>query len=752
MQRTRLVFSVSLWLFALTQVVQAAPVTGWLDWRGPHQIGISDEQNVPETISMDDLLYSYEMRGRGTPVIANGTVYAWGYNGEGPDMREYLVALDEATGDKKWELAFNDFISDTIYSRYGIGAPTVDAETGNIYLHTTAGLMNCISPDGEILWQHSLMEKFGRLTFPNGRTGAPVIDGDLVITHCITSNWGANGPARDRFYAFDKVTGDLVWESTPGVRPLDSSFSTPVFEWRNGKRLFYAGTGCGNIVCVNARTGEPVWRFQMSMGGVNSGVVLLDDMLVAIHGKENIDASSMGRMVGIKLGAEPAPGEAGPVVLDESYELWRQPLEMFTSSPVLVDGYVYQVVKTGELVCVEAKTGEIMWSKKLSNSQLHASPLYADGKLFVPMLTGSFFIINPSPEKPEILTELTFEGQLIGSPAIYNGKLYQFTTNRLYVFDLGSTTPEASAVAMKSPAPGEASRIQIIPSQVLAHPGDTFTFRVHALDANGIFVTELDADAIEWESFVPPTARTPSELDAEADGDTMTIPESASLSAGAFKGSIDGMDGFVRGRILPNPPFIEDFESYELTGENSMGEPFAFPPLPWIGARMKFEIVNLNGDNVLAKTLDNVLFQRAMSFIGLPDAKNYTMQADIMTDGNRRTRSTAGLINQRYLIALLGNQQAIEISSNQERIKVSVPFRWSVDKWYTLKSRVDVNEDGSGVVRAKAWPRDEEEPDNWLIEVPHANAHTHGAPGFYGFSPQVQFRVYLDNLKVTPNE
>ena len=39
-----------------------------------------------------------------------------------------------------------------------------------------------------------------------------------------------------------------------------------------------------------------------------------------------------------------------------------------------------------------------------------------------------------------------------------------------------------------------------------------------------------------------------------------------------------------------------------------------------------------------------------------------------------------------------------------------------------LKTRVDVADDGSGVVRAKAWPRDEAEPEAWTIEVPHTHA------------------------------
>jgi outer membrane protein assembly factor BamB len=161
---------------------------------------------------------------------------------------------------------------------------------------------------------------------------------------------------------------------------------------------------------------------------------------------------------------------------------------------------------------------------------------------------------------------------------------------------------------------------------------------------------------------------------------------------------------------------------------------------------------DLDGDKVLAKTLDNIFFQRATVFIGDADMRNYTMEADVRSDGNRRTMSIVGLINQRYVISLVGNSQEMEVSSNQERIRVTAPFRWTAGTWYHLKTRVDVASDGSGVVRAKAWKRGEAEPDAWTIEAPHRHAHTTGSPGLFGFSPQSLFRVYVDNIAVTPNE
>ena len=187
------------------------------------------------------------------------------------------------------------------------------------------------------------------------------------------------------------------------------------------------------------------------------------------------------------------------------------------------------------------------------------------------------------------------------------------------------------------------------------------------------------------------------------------------------------------------------------TNENAA---FAYPPLPWIGARFKFEIRDHEGNKVLAKTTDNSFFQRATVFMGDPSTKNYTIEADVMSDGNKRVMSDVGIINQRYLIVLKGNEQKLEINSNQERLRVPAAteppnFKWLAKVWYRLKARVDVAADGSGVVRAKAWKKDEPEPDKWILEVPHKHAHESGSPGLFGFSPQV--KVYIDNVTVTPN-
>jgi hypothetical protein len=128
------------------------------------------------------------------------------------------------------------------------------------------------------------------------------------------------------------------------------------------------------------------------------------------------------------------------------------------------------------------------------------------------------------------------------------------------------------------------------------------------------------------------------------------------------------------------------------------------------------------------------------------------MQADVMTDGSARAKSDIGLINQRYLICLRGNAGKLEVSSNLERLKQEAVFKVIANTWYTLKTRVDVAKDGSGVVLAKIWDRAQPEPAAWTIEVKVPRAHANGSPGIFGFTPLNQKRVYLDNLSVTPNK
>ncbi|MCF7762057.1 MAG: PQQ-binding-like beta-propeller repeat protein [Verrucomicrobia bacterium] len=773
------------WLPVLSTGLQThAAVHGWLDWRGPQQNGSSAERGLPDKIELNgpNHLFTVDFPGASTPVIANGKLYVMGYLGEGPGLQEGVACFDAETGKKLWDHLFSDFLSDNIYTRYATSSPSIDPETGNVYIQCTQGILAGFTADGELLWQHSMMESYGRLTFPNGRTASPAVQGGLVVTRGITANWGANGPVGDRFYAFDKQTGELVWASTPADRPKDSSFSHPYFGWLNGQPAFVATTGDGSVVCANAGTGTPIWRVPLTKGGINATVLVHNnDTVIAVYGMPY----EPGQMVAFKVPKVTATA-AGPAVVERSeVEIWSRDISTSTSSPILVGDTIYVVAEKGDLFAVDVKTGDVLWTLKIGIEQRNSCPLYADGKLYVPMLdafapmlegkgkgsegspeagtSGSFYVIQPTRTEGKILSHVALEGRCFGSPTAYNGKVYIQTKEHLYCFGKKGDNPGLPKVAA-APAeqrPGPAAELQIIPSEVLLLPGEKASFRVRKLDAKGLLVEEVkDVSAVEWKSFIPPTAKVRARLNGafNAKGELVAGNES-SPSAGAFEATLDGLKGYIRGRVLSGFPFSEEFEGFKLTEttDNSI-EPataYSYPPLPWIGARFKFEVREREGNQALVKTIENKLFQRGTVFFGREDMKNYTVEADVMSEGNRRKMSEVGLINQRYLIVLKGNDQKLEISSNLERLRVPEMtdppnFRWRPNVWYHLKTRVDVAADGSGFVRAKAWPKGDPEPEAWTLEVPHANAHQSGSPGLFGFAPQ-EMRVYIDNVSVTQN-
>jgi outer membrane protein assembly factor BamB len=734
----------------LLAALAAAPAMAadWTSWRGPTQNSVSSETGLVTSWSPDgdNVLWTHDIASRGAPVVFDGTAYVWGYRGEGPDLVEVLVAMKVDTGEVVWERQFRDFLSDIIYDRYSIGSPTVDPSTGHVFLQSSNGVLMAFDADGNTLWEVSMMEAWGRLTFPNGRTGAPLVVGDLVIVHGITAHWGAQGPARDRFYAFDKSDGTAVWVSTPGTAPKDSSFSTPVLAPSpDGSRLLlYAGTGCGNVVAVDVATGAPVWRHKMSAGGVNVSLVLDGNHLIATHAKENLDSTKTGRMIALDVSAKPTAAEKGTPVL--AAELWRADVSALSSSPIVQDGVVYQVDMTGELRALDLETGAELWHVKLGPDQLHASPVWADGHLYIPLHDGSFHIVRVAREGGEVVSRVQLEGKALGAPSISDGRIYVATTKKLYVFGKPAPTPTR---AWQAPTWTTVDPVvaRVRPAEVLLRPAERADILVELLDPHGNVVSSGIPESMN--RWIPPTAKVKSEMNATYEGGVLMADAEAGLSAGAWQAGRGELIGVTRGRTVAGVGFVEDLEGFDLVETDPDGAAFAYPPLPWIGARFKWQVREVGGTKVLAKTLDRMLFQRSTTFIGHPDEHSYTLTADVMTDGNRRVMSAVGVVNQRYRIVLKGNQRRLEVASNQERLKEGVPFEMRPGTWYRLTTQVQVRPDGTAVVRAKAWPRDESEPEAWTIEVEHANGHTQGAPGLFGFSPQNLHRVYIDNVAIT---
>ncbi len=686
-------------------------------------------------------------------MLWEGQLYVLGYRGEGAGLVEVLACLDAETGLLRWEQLFPDFLSDTAHARYGVGSPVVDPETGNVFAMSSAGLLSAFSIEGTILWQHSLAEELGRVGFPDGKTGSPVVAGDLVVIHAVTSGWGELVGPSDRFYAFDKTSGALAWVSTPGLRAGESAFSTPVLGWYEGRQVLYSGTACGHVVCVAAGDGRPLWRYRLSKGGVGASVLVHEGRVFAVYGEESLDRPRAGGMVMIDpKGALPRKGQQEAAILGRESLLWRNDLGHSTSSPVLAGGRIYQVTPTGSLSCADAGTGTVLWTKKLANEQLHASPLLSGDKLFVPMRDGSLHVLEPDEAGAELLSTLKLDGSCMGAPVIADGKLYVHTTEKLYALDVweeGAVSGSAAGTGLdRPPAPPArqvAVGIQVRPAEVVLEPGQRVVLSAQPVGPDGSPLGSLiPGEALEAiVAAGSPVGMANGRIGARAD---------APFWAGTVRIRMRDLAGIVRVRIVARVPYKESFDGFVLRAHPSERKVrFTEAPASWMGGAPAWEVRAHKDGNVLTKITHDPLHQRAVTFFGHPAQSEYDMQVDLMSEGDERTMGDAGVVHQRYVVALKGSWQKLEVSSNHSRLKASVPFSWKPGTWYRLKSAVKLAPDGTAKVYAKVWPRAELEPEAWTIEVPHAHPHPRGAPGLFAFTPQNRAPVYLDNISVVPH-
>ncbi len=177
-----------------------AAVSGWLNWRGPEQSGASRETGLPDKIDAAQPLWAANFPGASTAAVADGRVYIMGYLGEDADLQEGIACFDAETGKELWRHLFNDYLSDIIYQRYASSSPTIDPETGNVFIQGTQGNLAAFTRDGKLLWLVPMMELYGRLTFPNGRTASPVIEWRSGHSRAASPpTGGAHGPRRQSF-------------------------------------------------------------------------------------------------------------------------------------------------------------------------------------------------------------------------------------------------------------------------------------------------------------------------------------------------------------------------------------------------------------------------------------------------------------------------------------------------------------------------------------------------------------------------
>ena len=264
-------------------------VSDWTESRGPNRDGISTETNLPSKWSPtgENLAWKAPYGGRSGPIVMGDRVYLQNTAGAGETEQERIMCFNADTGKLLWEHRFNVYLSDVPPHRVGWASPAGDPATGNVYVFGVGGNLLGLTRDGKLLWERSLGEDFGLLTTHGGRTVSPIVDGDLVIVSGVTFQWGQHGRGAHRFIAFDKKTGETIWVSAPGGRPYDTTYAPPIIVNVNGMRLLIQGASDGVVHAIKPQTGEPVWKYEISKRGLNTGVVVYNNMAILTHRGES---------------------------------------------------------------------------------------------------------------------------------------------------------------------------------------------------------------------------------------------------------------------------------------------------------------------------------------------------------------------------------------------------------------------------------------------------------------------------------
>ena len=719
----------------------------WSNWRGPEQNGISRDTNLADDWSFEprkNVAWVAETGGRATPIIQNGRVFLNCRTEDDvvdPDTkvnaREQVVCWDLKSGRELWRDKFNVFQTDIPAPRVGWASMCGDTETGYVYVHSVSGILRCYTPDGKVVWEISLAERYGKISGYGGRTQTPIVDEDRLIVSFMATNWGATkGPAPlHYYYAFDKKTGDLQWVSAPGGKPKDTNYSAPVVSVIEGKRQLIGGNCDGGVYSINARTGEKIWGFNMSLRGLNTTAAVAGNYVLMSHGEDNIDNTEFGRVQCIDA--------TGTGDVTKTHSIWRKDgIKAGYTALVANEGILYVVADLGNLHAYDVKTGEELWQFDLGTVG-KGSPIFADGKIYATEVNGNMWILKPSREGCEKLSHVNLNArvgsgkdEIYASPATAEGRIILVTRDRtICIFDESKSPVVGGAkpMAAETAATDAIASIQLRPYETIVEAGKSVEYTVHAFDANGRLIKKMPAAELSLADSLQ---------GFKSSGATLTAPTAEKHLAGTVSTTVAGKTATARLRMFsPAKKW-----SWDFTGLSKVAV-----PATWMRAFIKVKPVDLDGDTAMMVSGGSKLKSRPSHQIGLghEGMKNYTIQSDVMMLEQSRKIGSVGLSCNRYNFILKGNNSKMEILSWAPHKRMGAEKKFVVDPevWYTIKMKVDTT-DTQATVYGKVWKRGEAEPTDWSMTQTDPHPNQSGSPGLYYYALA---DCYFDNVIVTQN-
>ena len=392
----------------LTAAATAAFGLDWPQWRGPNRDGSSTETGLltswPE--GGPPLLWKKNGLGAGFAsfAVSGGKVFTQGQS----DGRQFVIALDEASGEILWRTPNGD----TFRDRRGggpRGAPTVDGDS--LYaLSSNGDLLRARTSDGERLWSTNLLERFGARNIRWGISESPLVDGNRVIVN--------PGGRQASVVALDKNNGNVIWKA-PGDR---AGYSSPVAAEVGGIRHYIVLTA-GGAVGVRASDGEVLWRYDRisnSTANVATPIVSGNHVFLSTNYGTGCALLRLER-------------EGRGIRANEVY--FHRDMKNHYSSSVLLGDYLYGF-SSRILTVMNFLTGEIQWrDRSVGKGQI----VTAEGLLYILSDDGVVGLVKADPAGYHEIARFSIEHgrhRTWTLPVVANGKLFLRDQDTLSCYDI----------------------------------------------------------------------------------------------------------------------------------------------------------------------------------------------------------------------------------------------------------------------------------------------------------------------------
>jgi len=419
----RIYLSLTIFLLTGLQSIRAQE-DNWTHFRGSNLNAIATETSVPMVWNdSTNILWKTPIEGKGwsSPVVYGNQVWVTTAIDNGKKM--YAVCVNINTGKKIYDLLL--FQPDTIQSKHAINTyatPTCCIEEGFVYAHFgTYGTACIFTATGEVVWKRTDL----KCKHAQGPGSSPILYKNLLILHY-------DGTDVRYVVALDKKTGKTVWKTDrpqelyKGMAPIASkAYITPIIINVKGEDLLISSASPA-LIAYNPMNGKEVWRFVKGHE-TTIAAPFTENGVLYYYSSWTTPPETVETMVELV-----AVNPVGKGDITQSNILWKMesPKDQL-STPVIKDGKIYTVDNKNLLMCIDAKTGKLIYSSKLKQ-KYNSSPIYAGGNVYFTSVKGETMVIKPGNTLQVVSENKLSGGEVYATPAFVRNSILLRTDKYLY--------------------------------------------------------------------------------------------------------------------------------------------------------------------------------------------------------------------------------------------------------------------------------------------------------------------------------